>query len=304
MTGAMATPQTGIFALGTASHGYLELDLRPGVGERELVEVVARIHGGQTTVAGANLVCGFRPGLWRRVSPREIPSQVAGFDRPIVGADGFTMPATQHDAVLWFSASGYDVVFDATRAGLVDLTGVAAVAEETAGWSYRHDRDLTGFVDGTENPSPIDAAAAALVPPGTPGAGGSVLLLQRWVHDARAWEALAPPDQERAMGRTKAESRELDPQVPDSHVSRTDQESFGHIWRRNTAYGTVTDHGTMFVGFSAEQRRLEEMLASMAGSVDGVRDALTRYTRPVTGAFYFIPSIEALHRFATGPGER
>jgi putative iron-dependent peroxidase len=63
-------------------------------------------------------------------------------------------------------------------------------------------------------------------------------------------------------------------------------------------YGTVTDHGTMFVGFSAEQRRLTDMLDSMIGATDGVRDALTRYTRPLTGAFYFVPSTEVLRALA------
>jgi putative iron-dependent peroxidase len=101
------------------------------------------------------------------------------------------------------------------------------------------------------------------------------------------------------MGRTKPDSVELDPQPPDSHVARTDQEKFGNIFRRNMPYGTVTAHGTMFVGFSASQRPLKTMLESMAGVYDGMRDALTRYTKPVTGAYYFIPSTDAILRFAT-----
>ena len=81
-----------------------------------------------------------------------------------------------------------------------------------------------------------------------------------------------------------------------SHVGSTDQDRFGKIFRRNMPYGTVTEHGTMFVGFSAEQHRLSSMLESMAGLTDGTRDALTRFTRPETGAYYFIPSTEALRR--------
>ena len=90
---------------------------------------------------------------------------------------------------------------------------------------------------------------------------------------------------------------ELDPQPARSHVSRTDQEVFGDVFRRNMPYGTVTEHGTMFVGFSAEQRRLSTMLESMAGITDGVRDALTFFTRPVTGAYYVVPSIPAIRRY-------
>ena len=109
------------------------------------------------------------------------------------------------------------------------------------------------------------------------------------------------PAQERVIGRTKAESEELDPKPPGSHASRTDQDVFGKIFRRNVPYGTASDHGTIFVGFCAEQRPLARMLESMAGVTDGVRDALTRYTIPVTGSYYFVPSIEAVRRFASVP---
>jgi putative iron-dependent peroxidase len=84
-----------------------------------------------------------------------------------------------------------------------------------------------------------------------------------------------------------------------SHVARTDQDDFGHIFRRNTAFGSVREHGTMFVGFSAEQRPLAVMLDSMAGLTNGVRDDLTRYSRPVTGAYYFVPSLDDLAVFAS-----
>ena len=100
------------------------------------------------------------------------------------------------------------------------------------------------------------------------------------------------------IGRTKDESVELDDRPLDSHVARSDQDRFGKIFRRNMPYGTVTDHGTMFVGFSAEQRPLSAMLESMAGLTDGVRDALTRYARPLTGAYYFVPSTDGLRRCA------
>ena len=96
------------------------------------------------------------------------------------------------------------------------------------------------------------------------------------------------------MGRTKADSMELENKPEDSHVARTDQDEFGNIFRRNMPYGNVDDHGTVFVGFSAEQRRLSRMLESMAGLVTGTRDALTRYTVPLTGSYYFVPSVESL----------
>ena len=96
------------------------------------------------------------------------------------------------------------------------------------------------------------------------------------------------------MGRTKPDSIELENKPADSHVARTDQDEFGNIFRRNMPYGKVDDHGTVFVGFSADQKRLSRMLDSMAGLVTGTRDALTRYTQPLTGSYYFVPSVESL----------
>jgi porphyrinogen peroxidase len=288
------TPQGGIFALGTVSHSYLEFDVVSGRNGRELLAAIASLREPRTTMGGVNLVAGFRPELWRQAAPHDAPPELDGFDEALGGVDGFEMPATQHDAVLWVSGSAYDVVFDVSRMAIRSLAEVAAVAEETSSWPYRHDLDLTGFIDGTENPSLIEAPEFVLVPDGAPGAGGTILLLQKWAHDAAAWESLPDDEQELVIGRTKAESIELDDKPSDSHVASTDQELFGKIFRRNMPYGTVTEHGTMFVGFCSQQRPLAEMLRSMAGLVDGTRDALTRYTRALTGAYYFVPSTESL----------
>jgi porphyrinogen peroxidase len=206
------------------------------------------------------------------------------------------MPATQHDVVLWFAGATPDVVFDEARLAIHALAPTATVAEETHGWPYHQDRDLTGFVDGTENPTLPDAPSVAIIPEGKAGAGGSVLLLQKWKHEAGRWESLPVADQEKVMGRTKPESTELDPKPADSHVARTDQDVFGKIFRRNVAYGTVTNHGTVFVGFCASQRPLARMLDSMAGVRDGIRDSLTKYTRPLSGSYYFVPCVEAIRR--------
>jgi len=292
----MRSPQSGIFALGTASHAYLEFDLSAGREGADLVRTIASLREPRTTMGGINLVAGFRPDLWRTVAPDDAVAELHGFDKAVVGVEGFVMPATQHDAVLWLSGSAYDVVFEAARGAIAAVHDLATVAEETSSWPYRHDRDLTGFIDGTENPTLVEAAEVVLIPDGEPGAGGTILLLQKWVHDATAWESLPDADQEKVIGRTKPDSVELDPRPDDSHVARTDQEDFGHIFRRNMPYGTVTDHGTMFVGFCAQQRPLEEMLESMAGLTTGARDTLTHYSTPLTGAYYFIPSTDALRR--------
>lgn len=292
----MGLPQSGIFALGNLAHAYLEFDLAGG-SERELTSALATIAQEQTTIGGITVVVGLQPELWARVAPDHAMGGLTGFTEPVDGSDGFTMPATQRSAALWLAAPRYDMVFDATVEAVARLRPIASLVNETVGWSHRGDIDLTGFIDGTENPAISRAPGIVLVPEGRPGAGGTVLLLQQWAHNAAAWDALSVREQERVIGRTKPDSTELDPRPETSHVARTDQDDFAHILRRNTAYGTASDHGTVFVGFSATKEDQHRMLASMAGA-DGPRDALTRFATPLTGAYYFVPSVEDLGDFA------
>jgi putative iron-dependent peroxidase len=276
----MYTPQAGIFALGTSSHAYLEFDLLDAKNCAKFASTISAIREPRTTTGGVNFVIGFRPELWRDILPNDAPEGVEGFNKRIQGIEGFVMPCTQHDALVWLSGSAYDIVFDMARSVVRDLEGLASLVQETTSWSYQHDRDLTGFIDGSENPTLLD----------------SVLLLQKWKHKVAEWEALPVDRQERIMGRTKRDSVELDNKPSDSHVARTDQDEFGDIFRRNMPYGSVEEHGTMFVGLSADQKRLSRMLDSMAGLVGGTRDALTRFTEPQSGSYYFVPSVDSLRR--------
>lgn len=292
----MYTPQAGIFALGTSSHAYLEFDILDPKKSKNFASTICAIREPRTTTGGVNFVIGFRPELWRDIVPDDTPPGVEGFNKEVQGTEGFVMPSTQHDALVWLSGSAYDVLFDMARSVVRDLAGLASLTEETSSWSYQHDRDLTGFIDGSENPTLLEAPVAALLPEGVPGAAGSVLLLQKWKHKVTEWEALPIDQQEQIMGRTKLDSVELENKPAGSHVARTDQDEFGHIFRRNMPYGNIEDHGTMFVGFSADQKRLSRMLDSMAGLINGTRDALTRFTQPLTGSYYFVPSVESLLR--------
>jgi len=217
--------QTGIFALGTPEHCYLEVDLLPGRDGADLVATLAGVSGppsstGDVTVV--TVVTGFRPEPWARPAPGDAPTDAAGWAEDLIGVDGFRMPATRHDAWVWVSGGTRTAVFDNSRAVLAALAPLARVATEVTGWVYRSDRDLTGFVDGTENPTLLTAPAVAVVPDGQPGAGSSVVLFQRWQHDTDAWESLDVRSQELAMVRTKADSVELaDDEMPASaHVVR------------------------------------------------------------------------------------
>lgn len=116
----MTAPQTGIFALGTHAHSYLELSLNDGADPGTALAIAAGLSEPRTTMGGVNLVLGFRPELWTSVLPGHSPDGLTGFNQPVVGPDGFTMPATQHDIFLWIAGGSRDVVFD-TATSIIDV---------------------------------------------------------------------------------------------------------------------------------------------------------------------------------------
>ena len=128
----MRVAQSGIFALGTGSHSYLEFDLYERADPLVLVQAIANLREPSTTTGGVNLVAGFRPSLWRHVAPQDIPAGVIDFDQPVRGIDGYAMPATQHDLWLWVAGHAYDKVFDVTREAMKALAPVATLASEVA----------------------------------------------------------------------------------------------------------------------------------------------------------------------------
>jgi putative iron-dependent peroxidase len=291
----MATPQPGIFAQGTRSHYHLEFDLRPGVDPAAAAGFVERLREPAVTVGGANLVVGFGPDLWQALAPDDVPGDLGPFTP--VGDDGRGAPATQHDAWIWLHGTGPDVLLDMARLVTGALAPELTLAAEQPCFVYRDSRDLTGFVDGTENPPVEEAPEVASIADG-PGAGGSHVITMRWVHDLAAFDRLAVPDQEAVIGRTKPDSVELPDKPPTAHISRVVIEEDGEeleIYRRSAPYGHVGEHGLYFVAFSAERSRFDKMLARMFGTTgDGLHDRLTDFTRPVSGSFYFAPSLQAL----------
>lgn len=293
----MAVPQPGIFAVGTRSHHHLELDV---VGDPAgIVPAVNRIRDAATTVAGVNVVVGFGQRLWSQLAPGHAPADLVPFEA-ISGADGFVIPAGQHDLWLWLHASGPDAVFDIARLASTELAGMAEVVCEQPCFTYQASQDLTGFEDGTENPPIDEAAAVATIPGGEPCAGGSIVLLQRWVHDLDGFEALEVADREQVIGRTLHGSVELDEEhsVPRSHVRRVviedDDGDELEVFRRSTAFGGVKEHGLMFLAFSADRARLDRMLHRMAGAEDGLRDRLTDFSTPSASAWYVAPPLDVL----------
>jgi porphyrinogen peroxidase len=296
----VTVPQFGIFAQGTNAHAFMEWDLRPDVDLLDAASVLGRLRGPAVAAGGVNLVLAFGADLWRSLAPRDVPAGLGSF-QPIGRLGGHHAPATQHDLWLWINGSSQDVVFEHARAAALAIETVAQLANEQVAFVHRDSRDLTGFLDGTANPTLLEAPMAALVPDGQPGAGGSHVLTMRWVHDLNAFNSLPVAKQEQVFGRTKAESIELegDAKPPTAHIARVEIEDANGvelpIYRRSVPYGNVAEHGLYFVAFTADRSRFDTMLSRMFGTdVDGLHDHLTDFSRPVSGAYYYAPPMNLL----------
>jgi putative iron-dependent peroxidase len=236
---------------------------------------------------------------WDAISPERRPK---GF-RPFraIGKGRRRAPATGGDLLLHAVSREADLCFELAFALRRALGDRAAVMDEVHGFRYQDSRDLTGFIDGTENPKGRERAEAALVGDEDPDfAGGSFVFTQRYVHDLAKWEALPTDYQEGVIGRTKQESRELPDDVkPDTaHIARVVIEEDGReleILRHSMPYGTTSEHGLFFIAYTKDLAIPTRMLERMQGvSGDGRRDALLAYTRAVSGAHFFAPSLATL----------
>lgn len=304
MSGVTRTPQSGIFALGTRSHLHLEFDLEESATTSQILESLEALGEPNVTAGATNMVLGFGPALWRRLNDSP-PVDLADFAE-VVGLDR-RAPATQHDLWIWFHGTGRDALYDCGSAASAALEGVARLASDAPSWVYHDSRDLTGFIDGTANPTPAEAPAVACIPEGRPGAGGAHVIVQRWVHDLASFNQLSVPEQENVFGRRKADSEAIprEQRPEDSHIVLAEiHDEHGderEIYRRSVPWGTVSEKGLVFIGFSPERDRFDEMLARMFGA-DGrtIRDRLLDFTEAVSGSYYFAPSLEELRAVGFG----
>ncbi len=213
--------------------------------------------------------------------------------------------ATQEELLLWIHSDEKDRLWEAQYKFRAVVAGHMHVARETIAWICRNSLDLTGFIDGTGNPTPDEQYDRAIVPEGQLGAGGAFCIAQRWVHDLNYFNGLSLEDQQNTFGRTKEDSTRLDVQVPTSHPSHVElrdgktadasMPKRGEMVRRSTPYalhdGTV---GLCFMGFCREQAPMRERMQAIYGMNGQARDALTNYSTPASGSFYFAPSNETL----------
>ena len=284
--------QPGIFRENTSHQIFLEFSLRKTLSRLPgLALAAAPVEEGVQVIA-------FGQKLTRTLTSLVEPPDLCVFSA-IDGLEGISAPATQQDLFVWLHGEKRDELFARALQWRENLAPVADLTFENDGFRFRDSRDLTGFVDGTENPKDDERMTVSLTNKGE-HVGGSFVLAQRWVHNLTDFNALSVADQERVFGRTKSDSVELTGEVMprDSHVSRTDLKRDGRavkIYRRSSPVGGVRDAGLYFLAFSADIKRFRWLLESMFGlSEYGRRDRLLSYSRPVTGSFFYAPSKNAL----------
>lgn len=304
----MAQPQSGILPEANQHASFLTFALqsnadpsqvrRAAGGLPGLTEELARLDPG----AGLASVISFGDSVWNTLYPKDRPEGLAPF-QPFDG-DGRSAPATTADMLLHLRAERRDLLFELTRRFRERLGDAATLVEEVQGFRYFDKRDLTGFVDGTENPQGLeDRSAVALLADG-PFAGGSFVNIQRYIHDLAKWQAVAVPEQENIIGRTKADDIEFegDRLPPTAHIARVSIKDEGKslkLLRHSMPFASGDEQGLLFIAYAARPDSFARMLEAMiVASDEGHYDHLMDYTRAVTGASFFAPSVEWLE--ATG----
>ena len=292
------TPQAGIFYENENHMHFLEYV----VSSDDLASVKSCISQAMAFEQSEKLalVVSFGKQAWQKLQPNWTPVTLEDFTE-INGKNGHTAAATQADLFFWLQGLDKGDVFDAAMHVHNHMKTVATLVLEQAGFDYHHKKDLIGFEDGTANPKTDDLKrAAALIPAGQHGEGGSLVLSEKWVHDMDKWGQVPLHCQEAIVGRTKFENEELegDAMPPDSHVSRTDLKIDGvgmKIYRRSAPFGTVKENGLMFLAFACELKRFSSQLESMYGlTEDGLTDQLLNYSKAVSGSYFFAPTVEDL----------
>ncbi|WP_027859278.1 Dyp-type peroxidase [Marinobacterium jannaschii] len=250
--------------------------------------------------AALSLVVAIGSSYWDSLIAEDRPAQLRAF--PAMESGGFVAPDTPADLLFHIRSERHDLNFELGRALLAELQGAAELVEEVHGFRYLDSRDLTGFVDGTENPEGDHRAEVAVIGnEDSAFAGGSYIHLQRYVHDLPHWSLQSLTTQEDTIGRSKAENVEYasDKKAPTAHTKRTSlKDAEGRsieILRHSMPYGMMKECGLIFASYCRSADNFRLMLESMIeGDKQGHRDHLLRYTRAVTGQSFFAPSTEFL----------
>jgi porphyrinogen peroxidase len=315
MTGRACPDPQPVLSVRTGAAIFLVVSVKPG-GETAVRDLLPDLAGLQRSVGsrapdgGLSCVAGLGSAVWDRLFGGPRPAGLHPF-RELAGAKYIAI-ATPGDLLFQIRARQMDICFELAAQIMDRLTGWVTVDDEVAGFRYFDERDLLGFVERTENPVAQAAASAALVGDEDPlFAGGSYVIVQKYLHDMRAWHALPTEDQERVIGRAKLSNIELprDAKPSNSHVALTTisgpDGGQRQILRASVPFGSAGrgEFGTYFIGYAATPDVLEQMLENMfIGSPPDNYDRLLDFSTAVSGCLFFVPSAGFLNEPPGPPG--
>jgi putative iron-dependent peroxidase len=287
---------------------FLVATLNPGTNNRATLRsfcgdlaALLRAVGFRDLEGGLSCVVGFGSDAWDRLFGTPRPAELHGFREIRAGARHAV--STPGDILFHIRAKRMDLCFELATQIMASIGSAVAAVDEVHGFRYFDERDLLGFVDGTENPEGAAVSGAVLVGSEDAAfAGGSYVIVQKYLHDLGGWNALSTEAQERIIGRKKLSNVELDDSVKptSAHSALTTIVENGKeikILRDNMPFGRAgqSEFGTYFIGYSRSPRTIEQMLENMfVGRPPGNYDRLLDFSRAVTGSLFFAPSVTFL----------
>lgn len=271
------------------------------------LSALVRAVGFREPEAVLSCIMGFSSTAWDRLFGSPRPAELHAF-REIRAGERHAV-STPGDLLFHIRAKRMDLCFELAAQIMARLEGSVSTADEVHGFRYFDDRDLLGFVDGTENPTGSAAAQAVFIGEEDPAfSGSSYVIVQKYLHNLDAWNKLSTKDQEKIIGRTKVSDIELDVSVKPScaHNALTVIEENGReikILRDNMPFGRAGhgEFGTYFIGYSRSPRVIEQMLENMfIGRPPGNYDRILDFSTAVTGGLFFVPTVTFLDSVALG----
>ncbi len=282
----MKNVQPGILANVPRLARYLEFSLVPDEDVRPCLEALRELADGDSMVVGFGT------------------SAVAALGKKIEGlgvfpADsgpGFEVPSTPMALWCWLRTEDRGDHVHQTRAVAEALAPAFLLDQVIDAFQHGESRDLTGYEDGTENPEGDEALATGVVQDAGAGLdGSSFVAVQQWLHDLDHFQGMPQQEQDHVIGRRRSDNEELDDAPESAHVKRTAQENFtpeAFVLRRSMPWASAEGEGLVFVSFGKSFDAFEALLNRMMGKDDGIVDALFRFTRPMSGCYYWCPPMK------------
>lgn len=281
----MITAQPGILLPLPKHARYLSFSLGETAQLRTALAALRELADGENTVVG-----------FGQTLTAALGARIAGLrSLPPLTAPGLSIKIAPEVLWIWLRGDDRGELLHRSRKVTCALAPALVLHDIVDAFKYAEGRDLSGYEDGTENPTGDAAIDAALVGADSPLAGSSFVATQRWQHNFGCFEALEEDAQDNAIGRRQCDNEELDDAPVCAHVKRTAQESFtpeAFVVRRSMPWAEGNDGGLMFVAFGHSFDAFEAQLKRMVGGEDGVTDALFTFTRPVSGAYYWCPALK------------